>query len=91
MSEGPVPGPSLAGPGPFDSLVFNETPAATSTASVSDTAPNGAQGRVSGNFRFRSRDANHPHQQQQDSVSFEFGQHEPACSGQQGPSASDER
>jgi hypothetical protein len=64
MSEGPVPGPSPAGPGPFDSLVFNEAPLMTSLASGSDTAPDGAQGRVSGNFRIRSRDANHPDQQQ---------------------------
>ena len=50
MSEGPAPGPMLAGPGPSDTFVFY-------------VAPNNALGRVSGHFRIRPHNAASTHQQ----------------------------
>ena len=61
MSEGPAPGPTLAGPGPSDTLVSNG-------------APPGAQGRVSGHFHISPRNAAEPYQPS--GVSSELSRHD---------------
>jgi len=58
MSEGPAPGPTLAGPGPSDTFASN-------------AAPEWRSGRVSGYFRISPRSAREP--SQSSGVSSELG------------------